>query len=447
MSETNNEKKKTFVELGRNKNKSDLSNELIVPIILMSTIGAFYWAIRGSAGYGGTSGGLFAGIGWALAWYFLSHKVDAKSPRPFSSGWIVFTIVLGIGIGGMHGYGQFMSWIQGKFYLDYPTSWTAINPAIGYLWLFQCGLTWGGITGLFMGYCGSKRPLRFRDWMLRFVFGITGIFIALSIAIFKPEWINPLFDQINYGACPDCTRTLSTSLNAMIWIGLFLGLLSYEVFRREWRNVMLALVMGLGFALAFSIFAFWHFGPNFSTLPIDWWKNWEMSIGFCGGATFGICFYLFNRPFKNSELKNANIQPDSHHRTTEKIIGVDLAIFIALGWSIYNGIGGFVENFSLNQSLTLLIALPLISIILIYFVIVTYKTINNSHGKNDEKINTRIPALKFLIVHIILIILGYLVSMNPRMAFANWFLIFIYSILLIISGITFFIRIKSSKIQ
>lgn len=279
------EQQEQFSRLSLKTSKSNLLNDLIVPILLMSTIGAFYWAIRGSSGYGGASGGVFAGIGWALAWFFLSYERAEKKTRPYSSGWIVFAIVMGIGIGGMHGYGQFMSWIQGKFYLDYPTNWVPINPAVGYLWLFQCGLTWGGITGVLMGWFGSKKPLRFKDSMIRLTFGIVGAVIAVSITIFKPEWINPLYGSVNYNdliTCPDCVRTLSTSLTSMIWIGLFAGLFAFEIFRKDWRNVKLALTMGLGFALAFSIFAFWHFGPTFSTLPIDWWKNWEMSIGFFG---------------------------------------------------------------------------------------------------------------------------------------------------------------------
>ncbi len=445
MNESQNENRDVFPMLSSKKDKSNLFTELIVPIILMSTIGAFYWAIRGSSGFGGTSGGVFAGIGWALAWFFLSYKSLGKNNRPYSSGWIVLAITLGIGIGGMHGYGQFMSWIQGVFYINGPSDVAAIDPAIGFLWLFQCGLIWGGITALFMGWTRSKKPLHFKDWIIRIAFGIVGAIIAFSITIFKPEWIYPLYGQVDYTACTDCARTFSTLQDSMIWIGLFVGLFVYEIFRKDWRNIKLALTMGLGFGLAFSIFAFWHFGPSFSTLSIDWWKNWEISIGFFGGLTFAFCFYFFNRPLQNSELKLITTEPQQLNRNIEKIIGIELAITLALGWSIYNGIGGFVDNFGLNESLILLISIPLILTILIWFIISIVKTAKTPYRVNDGRINLGKPALRFLTIHVILVTLGYLVSLNPSMSFAHWFLIWVYTGLLIVGGIFFIIRIIISK--
>jgi len=105
-------KREPVLLLGLKTEKSEIFNELVIPVILFGTIGAFYWAVRGTSGYGGTSGAVFAGIGWALCWFFLSYEQHEKKERPYSSGWIVLAIKLGIGIGGMHGYGQFISWIM-----------------------------------------------------------------------------------------------------------------------------------------------------------------------------------------------------------------------------------------------------------------------------------------------------------------------------------------------
>ncbi len=444
MEKNKSKKKGAWLILGLKKDKNEIFKELILPIILFSTLGAFYWAIRGSSGYGGSSGGIFAGIGWAIAWFALSSEKNEKKSRPYNSGWIVLAITLGITVGGMHGYGQFMSWIQGIFRIDSANNIIVpINPITGYLWLFQCGLVWGGITGIMMAWCGSKKPIVLKDWILRIGFGATGGIIAYLITILRPDWIMPLYTEVDYSSCADCIeRTISTSIDSMIFLGFFLGFLLYEIFKKDWRNVMLSLTMAIGWGLAFSVFAFWHFGPNFSTLEIDWWKNWEMSIGFFGGTTIGICYYLYNRQFKDTKIEMIRTQPFTLHRNAEKLIGVDLIIIIAIGWSIYNGIDGFTSNFIFNNSLVLIISIPCILILLALFFSSFYKVYKNPFKLNDGKNNIPKPELKALIVNIILVFLGYMVTINREMVFANWFLIWIYTIFLIIGYATFLYLLK-----
>ena len=40
---------------------------------VMCLMGGYYWAIRGTGGYGGETGGALAGLGWALLWYAFSR--------------------------------------------------------------------------------------------------------------------------------------------------------------------------------------------------------------------------------------------------------------------------------------------------------------------------------------------------------------------------------------
>ena len=126
-------------------------------------------------------------------------------------------------------------------------------------------------------------------------------------------------------------------------------------------------------------------------------------------------------------------------RKLEKIIGVELAITLALGWSIYNGIGGFIGNFGLEDSLISLISLPLILIILIWFIFSLIKTVRRVNDK------VRYHELRFLIIHIILVIIGYMVSLNPTMSYANWFLILVYTALLLAGGVVFILRFRATK--
>lgn len=439
-------KKASFLNLGLEKTKSELINELLIPILLFSTFGAFYWAIRGSSGYGGSSGGAYVGIGWGIIWLFLSYERSEKKKRPYSSGWMVLAITLGIAYGGMHGYGQFMSWIQGIFRVDPQNGITVpINPIIGFAWLFQCGLAWGGAAGIMMAWCGSKKSPTRKDWIIRLSFGIGGGLIAYLITLFNPGLVNPLYDVVDYtdlATCIDCERTLSTSLSSMFYLGIFLGFLLYEIMKKDWRNVMLALTMGIGFALAFSIFAFWHFGYSLTGISIDWWKFWEMSIGFFGGMTIAICYYLYNRSFDDSQIESVRKQPFSSKRNAEKLLGIEAAIAVAIGWSVYNGMGGFFSNFKLDESLALIVSIPLVVLCLAYFILSLRNIRRAPFNTNDGRVIIDNPTQRFLIINSTLVILGFMVSLNATMSSASWLLIIIYTILLAVGAVSFIIRVK-----
>lgn len=446
MSEkTDLSKPKTSLFIGIKKDKNELMNELLIPVLIFSTMGAFYWAIRGTGGYGGSSGGIFAGIGWAVTWLFLSHESGEKKSRQFSSGWIVLAIMAGIGFGGTHGYGQFMSWIRGYFMVNGLEDTVAINPLIGYLWLFQCGLAWGGTAGIFMAWTGSKKPPTKFTWIARFSFGIGGALIGYYITIFIPQLINPLYGTVDYSNCLDCERTLSTSASSMALLGAYLGFLLFELLRKECRGSLMALIMGVGFGLAFSIFAFWHYGNEVTGVSFDWWKLWEMSIGFYGGATIGICYYLFNRPLNDDEVLLVMEQPFSSHRNAEKLLGVDFAMAFAIGFSIYNGVGGFMGKIGIEGPWGLIISIPFIIACLVLFLFSVYKTLQNPYKNGDDKSNIQKPFLKFLVTFMILIILGYMVSLPTELSLRSLFLPSSYTALLVICSI--FIYLKWRKLR
>ena len=82
---------------------------LALPMLLFGSVGAITWAIRGTGGWGGIDGTVVPGMTWALLWYYLCYRkgIDSRS--------IVFWLGLGIAIGGELGYGQYVSWIMGRF--------------------------------------------------------------------------------------------------------------------------------------------------------------------------------------------------------------------------------------------------------------------------------------------------------------------------------------------
>jgi hypothetical protein len=268
-----------------------------IVVAVMGLMGAYYWAIRGTTGYGGETGGMLAGFGWALLWYGFSQTGEGAARRPYGRPWLLLAITLGIAFGGFTGYGVYISWLNGRHYLNYPELPRAVAPWTGYAMLFLCGLHWGGNTGCAMAWCAPERPLRARDWMVRIACGVAGavgagIFVRVFPQLFLPFYSEGIYSVPEYKTC---LRAQDSIRNIAPHVGLFLGFLAFEIARRDRRAVAMILTLGLGFAIPFAAGGYWqtfHDAP----LKLGWWKNWEMSIGLGGGLAFGAAFWCFNRP-------------------------------------------------------------------------------------------------------------------------------------------------------
>ena len=267
--------------------------EYLMVTLILGLMGIFFWAIRGTGGYGGSAGGMLAGLGWAMLWYGLSRHGGQARNRPYGTGHIIAAIMLGIGIGGMTGYGVYVSWVRGDFTMGVTGAITMrpVSPLTGFAMMFICGLHWGGITGAFMAWCAPQQPATKETWALRIGAGIAGAVIAYLIADKVPQLFLPFYSEGIYNeANRDCVRAAGSIKNVLPHVGLYIGFLVAECIRKDWRAVKVMLIMGLGFATAFTLGAFWHRGNG----DLPWWKFWEMSIGLGGGLSFGLVFYLFN---------------------------------------------------------------------------------------------------------------------------------------------------------
>jgi hypothetical protein len=263
---------------------------------VMTLMGGFYWAIRGTGGYGGETGGMLAGFGWALLWYGFSRTGNGAGRRPYGGPWMMVAVTLGIALGGMTGYGVYISWVKGTYCFNYPDLCRPVSVWTGYGMLFLCGLHWGGNVGCFMAWCAPQRPLRARDWALRIGCGVAGavgaaVFVRAFPNLFLPFYGEGVYQVAEYKTC---VRALDSIHTIAPHVGLFLGFLAYEVMRGDWRAVAMILTMAFGFAIPFSVGGYWQ-TFNGSTLDISWWKNWEMTIGLGGGMAFGLAFWWFNR--------------------------------------------------------------------------------------------------------------------------------------------------------
>ncbi len=382
--------------------------------VILGLMGAFYWAIRGSAGYGGSQGALLAGLGWATLWYYFSCLGGASRWRMYGSARMIAAITFGVAFGGLTGYGVYNAWVQGNFYENFPEGARAIAPWTGYAMLFLCGLHWGGTAGAFMAWVAPRSPVPWWGWLARIVLGFVGMRLAAALVtalpdLFLPFYAEGIYDVMEYGTVQ---RAYGSVININSHVGLFLGLLVFEIARRDWRAVGVMCVMALGFALSFSVGAVWQ-TMHGSELQLDWWKNWEMSVGLGGGLTLGLVFYLFNKPVA------AVPQPVTRK---ERIWGAGFPIWFASGLTLMNAYKGFVVVHNLDWPVSvrvvvsIIIAIPLTAA-LAWFV----------HGAYRNPGALPLPLWVCGAVQLILIVAGYVVSVNIPIRPWNTLLLALYT--------------------
>ncbi len=402
--------------------------DFILIAIVFALMGAFFWAIRGTGGYGGSMGGILAGLGWAMLWHHFSRKGGEGRRRPFGTGHIIAAITLGIAVGGMTGYGVYTAWIRGDFYLDYPQGVRPIAPWTGLVMMFFCGLHWGGLAGVFMGWCAPERRASLMAWGGRILGGVVGAVIAGWIVRVFPQFFLPYYGEGIYQN-PDnatCIRAVGSIRNIAPHVGAYLGFLVAELVRKDRRAVGMMLVMGLGFAIPFSVGGLWHAGRG-SGWDLPFWKFWEMSIGLGGGLAFGLAFYLFNRP-----------APDAApHAVTwnERIWPVAVILTIGTTLIVSNCYEGFTRLHELGwpAGVRVLVSIGWLLALEAAFVLWFVKTrafLTDSRGMRSDAL---LPGWVPVAVLAIIVVAGYLVSVPGELARNNAVLLPLYTVYLIVS--------------
>jgi len=397
-------------------------------------MGAFFWAIRGTNGYGGFTGGTLAGFGWATLWLLFSQMPGSAERRPYGGGRIFAAIMFGVAFGGFTGYGIYTAWVNGLYQMtrgvdrELP-AWT------GYVMLFLCGLHWGGVTGAFMSWCAPQHssswsdPLSWLKWILRIASGIAGVWLAVWMVNTFPQYFLPFWNE-GYYQNPDydlSLRAQRSMSNVMRHVGLFLGFFLFEVARRDWRAVKVMLVMSLGFAVPFAVGGYWHTVHQFSNLNVDWWKNWEMTIGMGGGLAFSMVFFLFNQP--TSEPRTAT--------RLERIFGIGLTMWFGTGVVALGAWEGIIRNHRLEESLEasrtpLFWAYQGIAVLISVWWI--WHVSRQSTG--DLQIAARRPVAVWILFALLALIVaaGTVTSIPPEFRLANKVLLTLYTIYIVTAG-------------
>lgn len=286
----------------------DLVHDLVLPTLLFAALGGMTWAVRGSSGYGASAGCIFAGVMWGAAWWFIAREPQRDRLRRYSSAWIVLAVTVGVGISGARGWMQWPSFFEGKLQTNYAAGeYVPISRTYGFVWLFIAGVPWAGNGACLLAWCGSLRETRAWHWAIRIACGIGGAVLARYLFELYPQWFLPLYETLedryrDFEQNPNLRRLKNDSGAAILHLGAYLGLLGYEIGRRDWKNVGLISTVGLVNGAGWALLQNWKWAPDvWPSANFNWWRCWESSGGISIGIAFGLAYFLVNRPMSADE--------------------------------------------------------------------------------------------------------------------------------------------------
>lgn len=285
-----------------------LTHTLVLPTLLFAALGGMTWAVRGCSGFGAVAGCIFAGVTWGIAWWYLAHDPRQTQSRRYASAWVVPALTFGIGFAGARGWMQWPSFFEGKLLTDAAAGkFVPIPRAYGFLWLFIAGIPWAGLGACALAWTGSLRDTRAWHWALRIGCGVGAAALARYLFNRYPQHFLPLYDSLeaqyrDRRANPNLLRLTNDCGAALYHLGFYLGFLAYELLRRDWKNALLILTVGLVNGAGWALFQNWKWanalwGPG----TFNFWRCWESSGGISIGIAYGLAYFLVNRPMSEHE--------------------------------------------------------------------------------------------------------------------------------------------------
>jgi hypothetical protein len=334
--------------------RRDLTHDFVLPTLLFAVLGAMTWAVRGCSGFGGMNGCVFAGVAWGTAWWYVGRDSGTRQSRPYSSGWIILALTVGIGIAGARGWMQWPSFFEGRLQTNAAEGrYVPISRAYGFVWLFIAGVPWAGLGACVLAWCGSQRRTRIGHWGLRIACGV-GMAIAARVLFDSfPEIFLPLYKTLesryaDLHANPNLRRLVGDNRAAIQHLGLYLGLLGCEALRRDWRNVQLILTVGVVNGLGWSLLQNWKWAPAiWPNVNFNWWRCWESSGGISIGIAYGVAYYVVNR--RKSRAEGADEASAANQRPNLERLGAYVGLLLGLGLSLKNGLKGWANIYLGNE--------------------------------------------------------------------------------------------------
>ncbi|GMQ80338.1 MAG: hypothetical protein BMS9Abin04_314 [Planctomycetia bacterium] len=189
--------------------------ETWLTMLLFGSMGAITWAIRGTGGWGGIDGTIVPGMTWGLLWCYLCHRkgIDARG--------IPLWLGLGIALGGELGYGQYVSWIRGMFNVG--DAVVPVAPWIGWAWFALCGIGWGGLGGIALGWTLGGRTSA-SVWLVRLVVPLGAALLARLVIqavpwLFFPNWdLGFYLPRAGNALHPTIVSTTTQTSMLLVWL-------------------------------------------------------------------------------------------------------------------------------------------------------------------------------------------------------------------------------------
>lgn len=335
----------------RSTNRRDLTHDLFLPTLLFAALGGMTWAVRGCSGYGGSMGCVFAGVTWGAAWWFIARDAGGRQSRRYASGWIILALTVGIGYSGDRGWMQWPSFFEGQLLTNAAANqYVPISRLYGFLWLFIAGMPWAGLGACLLAWCGAKRPARGADWALRIACGVGMAFAARALFDAFPEVFLPLYKNMkaqyqDLHTNPNLRRLINDSRAAVFHLGLYLGFLAYEAARRDRKNVLLILSVGVVNGTGWALCQNWRWAAHlWPDGHFNWWRCWESSGGISIGVAYGVAYFLTNRRMSGEER---SVRPLPRPKLER--FGAYFGLLLGLGLSIRSGLKGWANLYLGNE--------------------------------------------------------------------------------------------------
>ncbi len=290
------------------KPRSDLTHDLFLPTLLFTALGGMTWAVRGSPGFGAAPGCIFAGVMWGAVWWYLAHDPKGEPSHRYSSAWIVLAMTLAFGFSGTRGWMQWPSFFEGRMDTNVGKGESIpISRGYGFLWLFIAGVPWAGLGACALAWCGSLKETRVWHWMLRIALGMGGAYLARYLYDKYPAYFLPLYEEFetrykDLRANPNLRRLIGDCGSAIFHLGYYLGFLLFEIVRRDWKNVVLIVTVGVMNGAGWAAFQNWKWAKDvWPSANFNFWRCWESSGGLSIGLAYGIAYFLVNRRMSEKE--------------------------------------------------------------------------------------------------------------------------------------------------
>lgn len=314
-----------------------------IPCVMFASLGAFGWRVRGSCCYGAVPGSTFAALGWATAWLLLSRLLGDAERRRFASGWSVLALGVGIGVGGMHGWMQYSSWVAGVFPGSGSPGGLALNPAWGYAYWALTASAWCGLGPALLAWTDAADGPSAREWVARVVFGACGGIVAILLRAAHPGLFVPGYGVLDFSdpSCTGCDDALEDTFTAVAFFGVYAGLLACEAFSRRWTAVKLGAIPGAvaaaGWCLLQALIFDVRVPGNFvrDIYEVGRWGAWEMMAGVPFGLGLGLAFWACNRPDPAWKPERGSGRPNLN---AEVLFGVYLGVAAGLAFVFHSGV-------------------------------------------------------------------------------------------------------------